>query len=221
MPDEFLLNDLNGVILSRNFFGDRKLLLDIFVKDYGIFSVFVNVGTSGRSHFGGDIEPFNWCRFALKKFSKSRSYTIQDVENYDDMLIVKRRPPALKLVLQWVNDIKKYLIQEQPDNSLLENLYDNMLLLKIEYIPVEVVNFRFKWNWLDLWGIAPELAKFFELKKFMLNEIKLLQFIVNFDKNQLSELFSNIKNHNPSYLEHVKKISNRAVKLIEGFFIEK
>ena len=221
MPEEFLLNDLSGIILSRKPLGDRKLLLDIFVKDYGIFSVFVRVGTSGRSHFGGDIEPFNWCKFVLKKSSKSRIYTVQDVENYDDMLLVKLRPKALKLVLQWVIDIKKYLIQEQPDNFLLENLYDNMLLLKIEHIPVEIVNFRFKWNWLDLWGIAPEFEKFFDLKKFTLNEIKLLQFVVTFDRKKLSELFSNIQNQNPSYLEHVKKICIQAVRLTQEFFIEK
>ncbi len=214
------LSGVSGVILSRVFRAERSVYLQIFLRDYGITFAFVRLSESGQSHFGGDIEPLTWGVF---KFGKNITgkYRLLDVENQDDMLQVRKRGDALVTAVSWANLVLKYLSENQPDDPLLVKLYWNMHLLKFPEIPVEAVNFRFLWQWLTLWGLAPELERFFVRKKFDVREISLLKYVVALKYENLLRLFRGENLSRVSQSESFRNIFTRAADFSRPFFREK
>ena len=207
-----LENGLRGVILSREFYGEKNIVLKIFLENIGIFPASVFVGTSGRNHFGGDAEALNWCTFTFKREKKTKYYQVENIENYDDLMHVRKRYEALKTALRWVKDILKYMPFEQPDNQLLVKLYWNMFLLKNNEIPVEAVDFRFYWQWLSLWGIA---------KKFKENEINAIKYVTDPNRNKITQLFRTLKEQNYQNIDQIKYFFSKTTKIIKPFFYEK
>lgn len=172
-----------GVTLSREQSGENNLWVRLFLKDEGMVSL------SSRN-FKGDSEPFLWCIYKIQKKSRSTKYFVQDIEVKDDMLSLKRSITTLKTVLKWQKLLIRYLPHEQPDNELLTSLYFNMKLLSLSSIPDYVAGWRFLWQWLMLWGIAPDIVDFFQSRNFNNDEISLLIKTVNLTAAGVTKLFA-------------------------------
>ncbi|MBQ4430237.1 MAG: hypothetical protein II877_01950 [Synergistaceae bacterium] len=158
---------LKGVTLSRETIGERNLWVRLFLYDAGLVSL-----TS--KNFMGDSEPFVWAYYDFQKKTKSRNYFLADIDVKDDMLQLRRSRESLTAAFEWVNLITKYLPPEHPDNDLLTLLYWNMRLLAQQSVPCYVSRWRFIWQWLELWGLAPDIVAFHTAKSFRDEEISLL-----------------------------------------------
>ena len=112
--------------------------------------------------------------------------------------------------------IMKRLDNDQPDDDLLADLYWSMKLLEDDKVPPEVSDWKFLWRWLEIWGLAPELADFYAQNNFNHDEIVLLTQISLLNTKGVGNLFS--KNLSPN----IRKNSfNIAAELAEKFLIEK
>ena len=179
--DDFL--SASGVLLSREFFGESRVQLKLFLKDIGII-----YATARKS--SGETEPFVWGKFSLQKKQKGKSYFVQDTEIIDDMYCVRAGRNKILTALNWTKLISQHLLSEQPDNDLLANLYWNLKLLCIQTIPEEAVNWRFLWKWIEIWGLAPDFVKFHIAMNFNDNEIILLAKIIESDFEGVVNIFS-------------------------------
>lgn len=179
----------SGVILSRKLYGENTYYITLFLKQYGI----MNVTVPSRS-YPGEREPLIWAVFKLRKKLRSRNYFIEDTDIKDDMLAIRKSREQILTALKWCRLITKYLEPSQPDDALLNNLYWNMKLLCEIYIPPEALNWRFIWQWLSIWGLAPDINTFLASKRFTQNETALLSFIVNSNTKMIMQFFSEHKN---------------------------
>ena len=177
-----MINDLNnsGVMLARSQTGESSIKLRLFLKGRGLIYALA----SGRTRFGGSIEPFIWGVFNLKP-GKNGGLYLKEVEIKDDMIELRQRPQALLTAVKWVKLLTKYLIPENPDDELLANLYWNMKLLCANNIPVEISSWRFIWRWLKLWGIAPEDRANFKH-----------ELLLNIAQADIKDIIDNFKNFN-------------------------
>ena len=191
---------VSGVILSRKISGENNLSVTLFLKKFGLVKV------SARKS-SGDSEPFIWGNFYLQKKHKGLGYSIKEVEVFDDMFDLRKGREKILTALNWFNLLKKYLIHEHPDDDLLTNLYWNMKLLTEANIPVEASDWRFKWHWLKLWGLAPDLVKYHVAMKFNNDEILLLAQLDILDTKGVINLFS--KPVNKNVRENVFKIASK------------
>lgn len=199
----------SGVILYRDFSGEKNLWLKLFLKEAGL----VNVTAKNSS---GDCEPFLWGKFRLKKKHKTVNYFIEDFEVFDDMLALRGRKDTMFTAIKWIKLIMKFLAAGQPDDNLLANLYWSMKLLEQPHVPVEVSSWKFLWRWLESWGLAPDLVNFYTSQKFNHDEVVLLAQISLLNVKGVIDLFS--EKISPNVREHSFKI---AASLAEKFLIEK
>ncbi len=208
MPDENRnIIKSPGIVLTRKISGENNLRVSLFLKDYGIIEP---LSTSNKKLFGA-TEPLTLGNFNLEKSQKSGNYFLEEAEILDDFLIFRVTPKKLYIAIEWTKKIIKNLIPGHPDNLLLANLYYSMELLKNKNIPVNLVDFKFTWKWLNIWGLAPDLINFYVSKNFDQENIKILLEISILSTKNILNLYSD------GSLNHKNDMFAYAVKLISGF----
>ena len=173
----------SGVVLYRDISGEKNLWLKLFLKNAGIVNV-----TARKS--SGNTEPFLWGKFILKKKQKTTNYSIEDFEVVDDMLVLRENYNAVFKASKWLKMIMRRLMPGQPDNGLLGNLYWSMKLLTEPKVPVDVSDWKFLWQWIYSWGLAPDLVNFHREKNFNHDEIVLLAQVSMLNTKGVIDLFS-------------------------------
>lgn len=203
--DSFLMT--KGVILFREISGESNLWVKLFLHEIGIVNVTARKAT-------GDTEPLIWGRFSLKKKQKGKNYFIDDTEIVDDMFNIRKKKDTIATAFNWTKLLIKYLAPEQPDDELIVIFYWNMKLLCENTVPPEASNWRFLWQWLKIWGIAPDLKDLLTRMNFNHDEILLLNQIVSLNINKVIDLFSKPLNYN--IRENAFKIASKiAVKFLD------
>ena len=172
-----------GVTLSREFSGESKLWVCLFLQGEGIVSL-------SSKNFKGDSEPFIWAVYSFRKISRNAKYFVDDIDVKDDMLALRRSRETLITASKWAELLAKYMPHEQPDDDLLKVLYWNMKLLTHPSVPYDAVNWRFLWQWIELWGLAPDVVNFYRSKNFSKDEIKLLIQILSMNTKGVIKLFT-------------------------------
>ena len=194
-----------GVTLSREISGENNLWVRLFLQGEGVVSL-------SSKNFKGDSEPFIWAVYSFKKKARSAKYFVSEIDVKDDMLALRRSRETLITAFKWAELLAKFMPHEQPDDNLLNILYWNMKLLTHSSVPYDAVDWRFLWQWLEAWGLAPDIANFYTSKKFSADEIKLLIQILNTDIKGVIELFTN-----PSKIDTRKNFFINAVKSAAKF----
>ena len=198
-----------GVILSRKAMGETNLWVTLFLEDAGLVSL-------SSKNFMGDSEPLLWGYFFLQKMRRGARYFVHDIDIKDDMFRLRLRRETLSVAINWSMTLMKYLPTEQPDNDLLNNLYCSMRLLNVQAIPVDAVNWRFFWLWLEGWGLAPELEPFHASNGFNPEEVSLLSQLASVNHNEVLQLFTGTIS--PNIRENIFKV---AAALAVNFLNEK
>ena len=187
-----------GVTLSREFSGENTLWVRLFLQGEGLVSL-------SSKNFKGDSEPFVWAVYSIQKKSHSSKYFVKDIEVKDDMFSIRRSRQTLFTALNWSKLIAKYTPYEQPDDEFLALLYWNMRLLASPAVPHNAADWRFLWQWLEHWGLAPDIVNFFMENKFTNEEIALLVQTLNLNAKGVIKLFNS--QINASVRENVFKIA--------------
>ncbi len=187
MPSDYFIES-SGIILFRKLYSESTIWTKLFLKNHGIITA--TAPAIGKNSFGGDTEPFCWGNFSLRRKQKGKNYNIEDIDLNDDMLDLRKAYDKILTAFKWSRFILKYLPLYQPDNELLANLYWNMKLLCDINVPSEASNWRFIWNWLRIWGIAPDIIRFCQTKNFNHDETILLAQITNTDIKNVIKIFS-------------------------------
>lgn len=187
-----------GVTLYREYCGESKLWVRLFLEGEGVVSL-----TS--KNFKGDSEPFVWAVYSLAKKSKSAKYFITEIDVKDDMLALRRSKETIQTVMRWSELLVKYVPHEQPDDELLTKLYWNMKLLANKSVPYHVSNWRFLWQWLELWGLAPDIVDFHREKGFNDSEIRFLLQVLTLNAKGVIKLLNNTVS--PDIRENIFKVS--------------
>ena len=172
-----------GVTLSREISGENNLWVRLFLQGEGVVSL-------SSKNFKGDSEPFIWAIYSFRKKSRSAKYFVSDIDVKDDMLAVRRSRETLLTAMKWSNLLAKYMPHEQPDDNLLTYLYWNMKLLATPSVPYYVPDWRFLWQWIMLWGLAPDITEFHASKNFSNDEIRLLVQTLNLNAKGVIKLFT-------------------------------
>jgi len=183
---DYFINS-SGIILFRKVYGETTVWTKLFLKNYGIITA--TAPALGKHSFGGDTEPFCWGQFSLKRKQKGKNYHIDDLDLNDDMLDLRQAQDKILTAFRWSGMITKHLPLYQPDNELLANLYWNMKLLCYN-VPSNAANWRFIFNWLKIWGLAPDIIKFCQAKNFNRDETILLTQITRMGINNVIKIFS-------------------------------
>lgn len=144
----------SGVVLRRSTHGEGNIGIYVFLK--GIGPVWVNAPGSarGKVRFGGATEPMTWGIFNIYK--GIGSFYLKSVEIKNDSWLLRKDYKSLKIALKWLKLLSHNLLEAHPDDKLLGILYWSFNLL-IDGIDPEMVDWRFMWRWLTLWGLAPDL----------------------------------------------------------------
>ena len=172
-----------GVTLQREFSGENRLWVRLFLEGEGVVSL-------SSKNFKGDSEPFIWAVYSFRKMARSAKYFVDDIDVKDDMLHLRRSRETILTAQKWANLLAKYMPHEQPDDDLLYILYWNMKLLATPSLPYSVPDWRFLWQWIDLWGLAPDIVEFHTSNKFNEDEIKLLVKISSINAKGVINLFA-------------------------------
>lgn len=172
-----------GVTLSREISSESRLWVRLFLQDEGVVSL-------ASKNFKGDSEPFIWAVYNFRKNTKNASYFLTDIDVKDDMLGLRRNSDAMSVAKNWSALLIKYMPHEQPDDSLLTVLYWNMKLLSTPSVPHNVPDWRFLWQWITLWGLAPDIVAFHEAHRFNRDEITLLVQTSRLDTRSVVRLFT-------------------------------
>ena len=189
-----------GVTLSRELSSENKLWVRLFLQGEGVVSL-------SSKNFKGDSEPFIWAVYSIRKNSLNSKYFVYEIDVKDDMLTLRQSRETLSTVLNWTKLIIKYTPHEQPDDDLLSILYWNMKLLASPSVPYHAADWRFLWQWLEHWGLAPDIVNFFSSNKFTNKEITLLIQVLNLNVKGVIELFNS--QLNASIRENIFKVAAR------------
>lgn len=144
----------SGVVLRRNIQPEGNISIYVFLKELGPVWVNAPGSAKGKVRFGGATEPLTWGIFNIYK--GTRRFYLKSVEVKGDFWPLKNNPHALKTSLQWLRNLSKSLLEAHPDDKLLGILYWSFILL-VNQLDPEMVNWRFYWKWLNLWGGAPDM----------------------------------------------------------------
>ena len=172
-----------GVTLQREFSGENNLWVRLFLEGEGVVSL-------SSKNFKGDSEPFIWAIYSFSKMKRSAKYFVDDIDVKDDMLHIRRSRETIITAQKWAGLLAKYMPHEQPDNDLLYILYWNMKLLATPSLHYSVPDWRFLWQWVELWGLAPDIVEFHTSNKFNEDEIKLLVKILSINAKGVINLFT-------------------------------
>ena len=178
-----------GVTLRREISGENNLWVHLFLQGEGVVSL-------PSKNFKGDSEPFVWAVYNFRKKSRSAKYFVSDIDVKDDMLSLRRSRNTISTAFKWSGLLAKYMPNEQPDDELLAVLYWNMKLLATPSVPCHVPDWRFLWQWMDLWGLAPDIAAFHESHSFNNDEIHLLVKTITLSAKEVIQLFASPVNIN-------------------------
>ena len=178
-----------GVTLSREISGENNLWVRLFLQGEGVVSL-------SSKNFKGDSEPFVWAVYNFRKNSRSAKYFVDDIDVKDDMLNLRRSRNTISTAFKWSGLLAKYMPHEQPDDELLAVLYWNMKLLATPSVPYHVPDWRFLWQWIELWGLAPDIVEFHTSNSFNDDEIRLLIQTINLNAKGVIKLFTNPININ-------------------------
>lgn len=187
-----------GVTLSREISSESRLWVRLFLQGEGVVSL-------SSKNFNGDSEPFVWAIYSLRKNSLNSKYFVHDIDVRDDMLPLRQHRETLSTVINWTKLIIKYTPHEQPDDDFLAILYWNMKLLANPSVPNHVTNWRFIWQWLEHWGLAPDIVNLFSKNQFTIEEITLLIQTVNLNAKGVIKLFNSPINS--SIRENIFKVA--------------
>ena len=172
-----------GVTLSREISGENNLWVRLFLQGEGVVSL-------SSKNFKGDSEPFVWAVYNFRKKSRSSKYFVSDIDVKDDMYALRRSRETIVTASHWAKLLAKYVPHEQPDDDLLTILYWNMKLLTVKSVPFHVPDWRFMWQWIDLWGLAPDIVTFHIANNFNNDEIQLLVRTIKLNVKEVIELFT-------------------------------
>ncbi|MBQ7154273.1 MAG: hypothetical protein IJR85_01820 [Synergistaceae bacterium] len=197
-----------GVVLWRKTVSEDRLWSTLFLEGEGI----VNVSSKNML---GDSEPFVWGYFAFQKTARGKGYFLFEADIKDDMLHIRCRRDSIVAAMLCSQYLRKYLIPEQPDDSLLTNLYWCMKLLTVPVVPAEAAKWRFLRLWLEEWGLAPELEPFHTAKGFSQEEIILLSQVAALTYKGIIALFNS--RLSPNIRENIFKVAS---ELALNFFNE-
>lgn len=145
----------SGVVLRRNIQPEGNINIYVFLKEIGPVWLNAPGSAKGKVRFGGATEPLTWGIFQIYKGTKR--FYLKSVEVKDDIWLLKKNYEAVKISLQWLKLLSRNLLEAHPDDKLLGILYWSFILL-VKNLDPEMVNWRFCWKWLNLWGIAPDLT---------------------------------------------------------------
>lgn len=201
--------EVKGVILNRKPSGENNLWSTLFLEGIGIMNLL-------SKNLRGDSEPFIWGYFELKQFAKSSKYFLYEADIKELMKGIRRGIDPLKVIFKWRNNLIRYLVPEQPDDELLAILYWNMKMLADNSFSHDAVDWRFMWQWLTHWGLAPDIADFLRRGGFSREEALLLAQTTIVNEKGMSKLFSNQPDANIR-TDAFKKASEMAGK----YFIQK
>ena len=137
---------------------------------------------------------------------KGKGYFLFEADIKDDMLYIRKRRDSLFAAVRWSKYLRRYLVPEQPDDSLLVNLYWCMKLLTVPVIPADAVTWRLLRLWLEEWGLAPELVPFHTEKGFNQEEIALLAQVPALTYKGIINLFTG--RLSPSIRENIFKVAS-------------
>lgn len=193
-----------GVTLAREISGENKLWVRLFIQGEGVVSL-------SSKNFKGDSEPFVWAIYTFRKMARSAKYLVDDIDVKDDMLALRRSRETILTAQKWASLLIKYMPHEQPDDDLLNILYWNMKLLATQSVPYYVPAWRFLWQWIHSWGLAPEIEDFFRTKSFSRDDIKLLVQIFSLNAEGVIKIFTGQIN------DKTKNIFITAAKLAAKF----
>ncbi len=197
-----------GVTLSREISGENKLWVRLFLQGEGVVSL-------SSKNFKGDSEPFIWAVYSFRKIAKSAKYLVDDIDVKDDMLALRRSRETILTARKWADLLTKYMPHEQPDDDLLNILYWNMKLLATQSVPYYVPAWRFMWQWIHSWGLAPEIEDFYGTKNFSRDDINLLVQIFSLNAEGVIKIFTSKIDVND------KNIFTSAAKLALKFLRQK
>ena len=83
-----------GVTLSREFSGENRLWVRLFLQGEGVVSL-------SSKNFKGDSEPFVWAVYNFRKNAKNAKYYLEDIDVNDDMLGLRRSRESILTALKW------------------------------------------------------------------------------------------------------------------------
>ena len=83
-----------GVTLSREFSGENRLWVRLFLQGEGVVSL-------SSKNFKGDSEPFVWAVYNFRKNAKNAKYYLEDIDVKDDMLGLRRSRESILTALKW------------------------------------------------------------------------------------------------------------------------
>ena len=178
-----------GVTLSREISGENNLWVRLFLQGEGVVSL-------SSKNFKGDSEPFIWAIYNFRKNSKNAKYFVSDIDVKDDMLALRRSRETILTAFSWAKLLAKFMPHEQPDDELLGNLYWNMKLLSQPSVPYYVPAWRFIWQWIEQWGLAPDIVDFHASNNFNDDEISLLVQTSSLNAKGVIKLFNSPININ-------------------------
>ena len=197
---------VKGVVLSREYVSESRLLTTLFVEGEGLLNV-------ASKNLLGASEPFVWGYFSLQKKAKSRNYFLFDAEVKDDMLRIRRSKAALLTAMNWSKYLRRYLVYGHPDDALLNILYWCMKLLTLPAVPPDAAEWRLLRLWLEDWGLAPDIEAFHADKGFNSDEIALLSQAAFLPLKAAAELFTG--RLSPNIRENVFRVaSNLAINFL-------
>ena len=172
-----------GVTLQREISGENKLWVRLFLQGEGVVSL-------SSKNFKGDSEPFVWAIYSFRKMARSAKYLVDDIDVKDDMFRLRRSRETILTAQKWAALLAKFMPHEQPDDDLLNILYWNMKLLATPPVPFSVPDWRFLWQWIELWGLAPDIVTFHEANNFSRDEIHLMIQVSTLNADGVIRLFT-------------------------------
>ncbi|HPI97648.1 MAG TPA: DNA repair protein RecO C-terminal domain-containing protein [Synergistales bacterium] len=144
----------SGIITKRTISPKGDIFLNLFLKGFGIIWVIAPGSAKGKVRFGGALEPSTWGVFTLYK--GPTNFYLKTVEVKVDSWELRHRPRGLKTYFSLLQLINSLLPQGHPDDELLVHLFWARDLL-IRDCHMELVEWRFLWRWLKVWGLAPAI----------------------------------------------------------------
>jgi len=144
----------SGVVLKRVISPKGDIFLDLFLKEMGIIWAIAPGSAKGKVRFGGALEPSSWGIFTLYK--GARNFYLQAVDTKADSWVLRQSPKTLRTYFAFLKLINRHVPRQHPDDKVLANLFWTRELL-LKGCQEEVVEWRFLWKWLNLWGLAPQL----------------------------------------------------------------
>jgi DNA repair protein RecO (recombination protein O) len=144
-----------GVVLRRVDTPEGNRRVYLFLARYGPVWASAPGAARGKARFGGSTEPMVWGIMHLYR-GPNRFY-LRDVDVRKDFWSLRNQPRKMRRAIEWIRTVSTTLLPMHPGDELLPLLYWSLCSLEEESVPGVIVEWRFLWRWLRLWGLAPDL----------------------------------------------------------------